>query len=394
MNPSSTGWIKKFGHLLKKETHEFKDFDSLYRQLRKNGFVYGIHLYHAKFIKVEHRLSEDEIAKINLLTALYFVFKFEKGEADFDAFVKTVFKYYREMDLGNMSMWDKIFVGRSTNAQLEKLIDSRIYLDDNVFSRTFGNSLTNSLLIIDALIFRHYLSKGFYALDHARLLEYLTINIAYHALNSKEANKNDEKLIQLLYASLTYVDFENEQFDGSYRDLLKDNLSTWEKDYLLDVACLTVWEDKSLDYLESEFIFGIGKDLGKTENEVTAALESVKQFFEKNAKKIPYLNDKNLASQFYDGMSKNVSRLILRNSKRLKKELAESKELMGLLTKSTTKELTKEEKKKMQNQLLDIFKSIPSLAIFMLPGGAILLPIFIKLIPKLLPSAFDDNRLD
>ena len=29
-----------------------------------------------------------------------------------------------------------------------------------------------------------------------------------------------------------------------------------------------------------------------------------------------------------------------------------------------------------------------------LPGGAILLPIFIKLIPKLLPSAFDENRID
>jgi hypothetical protein len=30
----------------------------------------------------------------------------------------------------------------------------------------------------------------------------------------------------------------------------------------------------------------------------------------------------------------------------------------------------------------------------MLPGGAILLPLFIKFIPKLLPSAFDDNRIE
>ena len=85
---------------------------------------------------------------------------------------------------------------------------------------------------------------------------------------------------------------------------------------------------------------------------------------------------------------------ILRNSKRLKKELLESKELIALISKSTVKELTIEEKKKMRNQLIDIFKSIPSLAIFMLPGGAILLPIFVKLIPTLLPSAFDDNRME
>ncbi|MGJ8738309.1 LETM1 domain-containing protein, partial [Zobellia laminariae] len=44
--------------------------------------------------------------------------------------------------------------------------------------------------------------------------------------------------------------------------------------------------------------------------------------------------------------------------------------------------------------LIDIFKSIPSLAIFLLPGGAVLLPIFIKLIPKLLPSSFDENRIE
>ena len=48
----------------------------------------------------------------------------------------------------------------------------------------------------------------------------------------------------------------------------------------------------------------------------------------------------------------------------------------------------------MQEQLMDILKSIPSLAIFLLPGGAILLPLFITFIPKLLPSAFDENRID
>ena len=160
------------------------------------------------------------------------------------------------------------------------------------------------------------------------------------------------------------------------------------------MACLTIWEDKLLDYSETDYIFGLGKDLGKTKKEVEFELDFVMNFFELNKEKVAYLNNKNLAVQFYDGMSKNVSKLILRNSKRLKKELSQSRELVTLLSKSTVKDLNDEEKKKVQNQLLDIFKSIPSLAIFMLPGGAILLPIFIKLIPKLLPSAFDDNRVE
>jgi hypothetical protein len=98
--------------------------------------------------------------------------------------------------------------------------------------------------------------------------------------------------------------------------------------------------------------------------------------------------------QFYDRVKEWTQKLILRNSKRLIKELEGSGELLVLLSKSTHKELNPKEKKKVQEQLLDIFKSIPSLAIFLLPGGALLLPMVVKLIPKLLPSAFDENRID
>lgn len=89
-----------------------------------------------------------------------------------------------------------------------------------------------------------------------------------------------------------------------------------------------------------------------------------------------------------------VSKLITRNSKRLYHELKDSKELVVLLSQSTIRDLSKAEQKKVQEQLIDIFKSIPSLAIFLLPGGAILLPLVVKFMPKLLPSAFDDNRIE
>ena len=89
-----------------------------------------------------------------------------------------------------------------------------------------------------------------------------------------------------------------------------------------------------------------------------------------------------------------VYKLISRNSKRLYQEIKDSKELMVLLSQSTVRDLSKDEQKKVQEQLFDIFKSIPSLAIFLLPGGALLLPLVVKFIPKLLPSAFDDNRID
>lgn len=85
---------------------------------------------------------------------------------------------------------------------------------------------------------------------------------------------------------------------------------------------------------------------------------------------------------------------IQKNKKRLAKELTESKELVFLLKKSMTSSISSEEKDKIKEQLLDICKAIPAFTVFMLPGGALLLPLLIKLIPDILPSAFredDDN---
>ncbi len=86
-----------------------------------------------------------------------------------------------------------------------------------------------------------------------------------------------------------------------------------------------------------------------------------------------------------------IKELLIKNKKRLYKELSQSKELMQLLTKSTYQKLTDKEKEKVKAQLLDILKSMPAFAVFMLPGGALLLPLLIKLIPEILPSSFRED---
>ena len=87
-----------------------------------------------------------------------------------------------------------------------------------------------------------------------------------------------------------------------------------------------------------------------------------------------------------------IRELVRKNRKRLYQELKESKELMLLLTKSTHTKLTEEEKEKIKEQLLDILKGIPAFAIFMLPGGVLLLPLLIKLIPGIMPSSFRNDE--
>lgn len=393
MNPSASGWINKFGEIVSENKSTYERFQDIYMELKKTGFVYGINIRTPRFIEAEHTLSEDEKAKINLLTALYQTYQLYTNNSPFTDFLDTIFNFYKDLGIDQISFFNKILTGTKTSAQLEKLIDSRVYLEDNLISKTFNSIITNSLLFIDVLTFKRYLNDKSNIREHARNLEYIAINITYHALNSKEKNKNDERLAQVFAASLTFIDTEKERFDGSYREKLRDNFYKQENQYFLDMACLAVWEDQSLEHTESDFIFGIGSDLGIEEKKIKRSIEEVAYFFNTNSEEIPFLKDTNLAMQFYESMAKVVNKLIIRNSKRLQKELYESKELVALLTKSTTSDLSAEEKKKVQNQLIDIFKSIPSLAIFMLPGGAVLLPIFIKLIPKLLPSSFDENRV-
>ena len=393
MNPSSSGWVPKFESVIEKHQERYSSFSPLYFDLKRTGFVYGINTEVLPFIVSEHTLSEDEKAKINLFTALYYTHKLERN-SNFKSFLDDLFTFYTNLRVAHLTFLEKLLSGKTTSSKLEKLIDSRVYLEDNVISKTFNSIITNSLLFIDVLLFKRYLKDSVGIKIYAYNLEYLAINVTYHALNSKEKNRKDEKLAELFGASLSFINPDTQSFDGSYRELLLNERPICENAYLLDMACLTVWEDHSVDYKESEFIFGIGKDIGFSLERISKSLEDVADFFEKNAKKVPFLKENNLAIQFYDSMSKVVNKLILRNSKRLQKELSESAELVALLSKSTLRDLTKEEKKKVQNQLIDIFKSIPSLAIFILPGGAVLLPIFIKLVPKLLPSSFDENRVD
>ncbi|MHB0754887.1 LETM1 domain-containing protein [Polaribacter sp. M15] len=86
-----------------------------------------------------------------------------------------------------------------------------------------------------------------------------------------------------------------------------------------------------------------------------------------------------------------IKELLQRNKLRLFQELSQSKEAMQLIRKSTHSKLSEEEKEKVKEQLLDICKSIPALAVFLLPGGALLLPLLIKLIPDILPSSFRED---
>ncbi|NJM79267.1 MAG: hypothetical protein HC854_05925 [Flavobacterium sp.] len=139
------------------------------------------------------------------------------------------------------------------------------------------------------------------------------------------------------------------------------------------------------------FLEHVSKQLNIDQKVVNESIVSIKDFIAVHRAQISYFNHTNPVKHFYKQTNSTVIKLITRNKKRLAKEISQSKELMVLLAQSTSRDLDIEEKRKIKKQLLDICKTIPSLTIFLLPGGGILLPILVKYIPQLLPSAFNEN---
>ena len=394
MNPSTSGWIEKFCSQISKSTLPYTNFKDLYAGLKTNGFIYGVNVGMTDAINKIHKYSEDELAKMNLITGFYHVYKFHKPDFTIKEFISKLLKFYTELEVSDLSMWDKLVIGKSKTSMLERLIHDRIQIDDNLLTRNFNKSITNSLLFVDVLTFDTHLEREFDIKSYAANLESIIIGTLYQSLNSKSVITDyDKEIIDILENSASYID--EEELD--VEDLIYDidyNINFNEKKYLIDLMCLSIWDDEILEKSEFRFLKSLGKRLKLKHEDIFTSITDVDDFHKKHKKEILLFQQSNPISNFYENSSQLVNKLIRRNSKRIVKELQQSKELLSLIKKSTLSDLTKEEQKQLQSQLLDLLKTVPSLAIFMLPGGAILLPIFAKLIPNMLPSAFDDNRIE
>ena len=85
-----------------------------------------------------------------------------------------------------------------------------------------------------------------------------------------------------------------------------------------------------------------------------------------------------------------LKRDLRKNAKKINEEVNLTRDASILLKKHAEgKKLTKSEKKIVETSLIDICKVVPSLGIFLLPGGLVLLPLVSKMLPfDLMPSAF------
>lgn len=399
MNPSASGWIPKYLTIVDKQhiTENINDIFFYYKKLKNTGFLYGTSteaLTNKPLSKLN--ITRDEYTKINLFRSLLFIFFINKPTAEINDAITSIIAFYNELDKGKTSFFYKFSVSKSPSDNLEHILSARLQETNSLFNKNPNNIFTYTLLFLDVLTYRKFLISSNNCKDYVRKLESDLINFSFLALKSKkEKDKTDLQILEQIESSTAYLTLQNQQNQFLFlSDLDFSSYDELEKRYILDVCFLAVWNDKVLDESEYSFLKELVNRLQLPEEYIEENISTIKDFSKKHSKSIKIFESKNPINQLYKQSSSTVKLLIIRNKNRLIEELAESGELVKLLGQSTLRELSTDEKDKVKEQLLDICKTVPSLTIFLIPGGSLLLPLLVKYIPSLLPSAFNDNKID
>jgi LETM1-like protein len=143
---------------------------------------------------------------------------------------------------------------------------------------------------------------------------------------------------------------------------------------------------------EVQFVERLARASGADAAAVATLEAGVADFYRKNQEALAALRLAEAPEGLPHALTTRLEEAIADNLARILQEIRETGELAELLAKASVGQtLTSAEKSKVRQQLIDLAKTIPALAIFAAPGGLLLLPILLKLLPfNLLPSSFVD----
>lgn len=415
LSPGAKGWINKYFDLVEKgeislELHrpeEKRKLHFMHLTLGHSGIVFGypMELIFAKDLDDSHWTPEEKL-KLLLFEAHLFVYQQVHLDKPFDqaAFLSALTNFYRHHNGSAVSRVFKLFRKAGNEEIIEgvlsKRIDIRVNLLDN---KWWVNSLSNAFAYLDVILFDDF--------EHRSKDEALLNYDAYaeNALTAITLSAYSDGIIEAKESDLFHFFLASAHLDEDDRDLVKERFKRgatlndfsvyvprhWLlKRFLYDISVLTILATHEAQPEEVVFLNELANHLHIEESECEDSIRMVENFVLKSKDHVAYLSDRSKYDKVYKSFAKRWGKVISRNSDKLKVELRESKELVGLIRKSSVRELTPEEKEIVKSQFKDLAKSIPALTVFMLPGGAILMPLLLKLIPDMIPSAFRENKIE
>jgi hypothetical protein len=326
-------------------------------------------------------------------------------EHDFDPddFIAALVHFYGHHQASAMTKLFGIFIKENPMEKLEGALIKRTGIKPSYKgSKLWMNYLNNFFIYIDVILFKDFLAyrktSTLINYDELAMNALTAITLAAHADGKIE--QTEQSMFDVFLASANLSSLQNDIAIARYKqgssfedftEQARDNVLF--KRFLLDLSAFVIFSNHTAEEKEKDYLKEFCSEMNFSEEEQNTALLLTEQFVLNNHEQIAFLQDGSNLEKMYGNVSKRWVLILGRNRDRLAKEFQQSKELVALIKKSRSNELSKEEKEVVRTQFMDIVKTVPSLAIFLLPGGAILLPIVLKVIPNLIPSAFRDNEV-
>ncbi len=419
MDPSSKNWLTLFVDEFQLRlvenyaklntictTNSLSAFTHSY--LHSSGLFYGYAKNH-QFVEYKNADSWNDADdfKIALIEGLFWSYvihldsqgKLNTSNSYDDILVECIQKIYDFYVLFTMNdtqnrKYRSIFSQKiDVKTTIEYIIDTRVN-NPTMLKRDFWKgSQFNIFSGLDVLYFALWL-QGDYAYDRRDDIKQEIVTLTKQASSlEKHSLKNGKSLVSYLISSGNFKPETIEKIENNVDidfSICNQKESYFIRLCLFDFAAFACACDNSLIVNEILFLTDLARKLNLHEDDTQQSLVTITNFLWLYGDKIFYLQ----YGEGFDVIKKSfVNRFqafVQKNKKKIVSEVLESKELIELLRKSMNEDLSPEEKEKIREQILDVLKTIPSLAIFALPGGAFVLPILLKILPEeiLIPSSF------
>lgn len=413
LNPGSSKWLSKYFELIEsndialriERPKNIREYDFVHSKLFHSGISFG---YPISFLFTPSAYAEQwtvsEKLKVLLLESLLFVYLQKKGVYKQEEFERSVLSFYEQYQEKKSASVFKFFVNEDRRSKLESILNKRVLVEKSLTNLLWVNYLNNSLIYLDVLGYDAYLVKESTLPQNYTNYMHTVMRLIVAASHSDGAIEPTEKTLFDVFLASSNLSSKEKQH---YINLLHKKASkisvnsittTATKEpllhyFLLDLALLLVYSDLQAVEDEVNFLNELCQHLGLSSTHLRNSMVLVESFVLQNNHKISFLRESTSYDRLYESFAKRWLKVLGRNKKKLAQEVSQNKELIVLVNKSLTQELSNDEKDRIKSQFKDVIRTMPALAIFMLPGGALLLPIILKIIPDLVPTAFRSNEL-
>lgn len=413
MKPGDKGWLKEYlefrKELLKDMVSDRRKTShpehSLYRVVQPTGLMYGQSIDVIEHPDSKHWDEKDRmkilLAESLISSSLLFYDKTIKTPDELSNVilktVESIGNFYNNIFPELATPTKTLFGRKKSPLELaEKILDKRIERTAEFSNNFWVHFFHNSLLFLDIFIFGQWIHTNadrivsdFFKYEREELRSSVVKVIAAAAHANSSIEYEERKLMEhFLQGAGMSPEKKKEAIQIFEKGIpieeinLPTNNSWILKKYFLEMAILTIWSDKRVEEIEVGFLKELSEYLGFSEDDLENSMMAVEGFVLEHWDQLNTLQNKKDFNQVSEQFIKRVSRIADNNKSRLVKEVQGSEELMKLIRKAKSNELTEQEREEMQKELIVALKTIPTFVIISLPQRFLTLPILMKILPK------------